>query len=385
MREEFPPMVCTRALFPFPGTVCKPPPSVHPNSHAGWQQCHGQADDHGAGGVGNQIGMSIDASCFGKAHVPYCKHTSIAKSIGIWVIFTIFWMCWKWIHLLSCLIATGYSDQPCNHDKSSQPQWFRTPCRTPPGQDNGGPESEINRGSTRDGDGLLAPKTLETSQELYPMTVKLIFADPMAFDLTVMILVGGDEVDICADDDESMSVMICIPKKPYMNIHPWGIGWGVGELIWWHVYPWGLSNAGSHAGQRPTTRRTGCSFCIVSTSGVWVVRLLPPAPSPSPRTSPLHPPFSTLSPSFWVPKCLNQLHFLSLHPHTPQSTSLRLYSGLYAFFLPDDLFHIYLSDNSLTLSGLLPAPFFLWARHPLQVAFSVQSSWICGAHNMQKS
>ena len=207
----------------------------------------------------------------------------------------------------------------------------------------------------------------------------------MAFDLTVMILVGGDEVDICADDDESMSVMICIPKKPFMNIHPWGIGWRVGELIWWHVYPWGLSNAGSHAGQRPTTRRTGCSFCIVSTSGVWVVRLLPPAPSPSPRTSPLHPPFSTLSPSFWVPKCLNQLHFLSLHPHTPQSTSLRLYSGLYAFFLPDDLFHIYLSDNSLTLSGLLPAPFFLWARHPLQVAFSVQSSWICGAHNMQKS
>lgn len=24
--------------------------------------------------------MSIDASCFGKAHVPYSKHTSIAKS-----------------------------------------------------------------------------------------------------------------------------------------------------------------------------------------------------------------------------------------------------------------------------------------------------------------
>lgn len=39
------------------------------------------------------------------------------------------------------------------------------PCRTSPGQDNGGRESEINRGSTRDGDGMLAPKTLETSQE----------------------------------------------------------------------------------------------------------------------------------------------------------------------------------------------------------------------------
>lgn len=49
---------------------------------------------------------------------------------------------------------------------------------------------------------------------------EVIFADPMAFDLTDMILVGGDEVDICADDDESMSVMICIPKKPFMNINP---------------------------------------------------------------------------------------------------------------------------------------------------------------------
>ena len=37
------------------------------------------------------------------------------------------------------------------------------------------------------------------------MTVKLYLQIPMALDLTVMILVGGDEVDICADDDESMS------------------------------------------------------------------------------------------------------------------------------------------------------------------------------------
>ena len=51
---------------------------------------------------------------------------------------------------------------------------------------------------------------------------------------------------------------------------------------------------------------------VVSIQQRGAVPLLPPVPSPSSPISPPLPPFSILSLCFWVPKCLNQLHFLTL-------------------------------------------------------------------------
>ncbi len=116
------------------------------------------------------------------------------------------------------------------------------------------------------------------------------------------------------------------------------------------------------------------SLCICSSKAWWSVQLLPLAPSPSPPISHPPPPFTTPSLCFLVLKCLNQLHFLTSH------VSLPLYSWLYAFF--SSLCSPDLCDNSLTFAGLLPAHFFLWARHPLQVALSplnISNTW-CPLH-----
>ena len=74
---------------------------------------------------------------------------------------------------------------------------------------------------------------------------------------------------------------------------------------------------------------------------IWIVSiqeahcnfsLLPPGPCHPYLPQP--PPFSTPSLCFLVPKCLNQLHFLTLHPQLSHPTSLLLYSWFYASFLP---------------------------------------------------
>ena len=91
--------------------------------------------------------------------------------------------------------------------------------------------------------------------------------------------------------------------------------------------------------------------------------------SPSPPISPPPHPFPTLSPCFLVARSLDQLHFLTLNLQLSHSTSLQLYSWLYAFF-SSLCSSPYFRDNSLTFSGLLPDLFFIWARHPLQVALS---------------
>ena len=103
----------------------------------------------------------------------------------------------------------------------------------------------------------------------------------------------------------------------------------------------------------------------------WSVQLLP---APSPPISPPPPPFSSPSLCFFSPRMseLNQFYFLTLHPQLSHSYSLLLYSWLHDFFLPYIPHHIF-HDNSITFSGLLPAHFILWARHPLQVALSPQS------------
>ena len=100
--------------------------------------------------------------------------------------------------------------------------------------------------------------------------------------------------------------------------------------------------------------------------------------SPSPPISPPPHPFSTLSPCFSVARSLDQLHFLTLKPQLSHSTSLQLYSWLYAFF-SSLCSSSYFLDNSLTFSGLLPDHFFIWARHPLQVVLSPPnvSSTLC--------
>ena len=69
------------------------------------------------------------------------------------------------------------------------------------------------------------------------------------------------------------------------------------------------------------------------------------------------PPFPTPSLCFLVSKCLNQLHFLTLHLHTSHSTSLLLYSWLYAFF-SSLCSSPYFRDNSLRFYGFLSAHFF---------------------------
>ena len=78
----------------------------------------------------------------------------------------------------------------------------------------------------------------------------------------------------------------------------------------------------------------------------------------------------------WSTAFLN--FFLTLNPQLSHSTSLQLYSWLYAFF-SSLCSSSYFRDNSLTFSGLLPDHFFIWARHPLQVVLSPPnvSSTLC--------
>ena len=88
----------------------------------------------------------------------------------------------------------------------------------------------------------------------------------------------------------------------------------------------------------------------------WSVQLLPPAPSSSPPISPPPPPFSTPSLCFLVPKCLNQLHFLTLHPQLSHSTYILDCMPSFLLYV----LHIsspYLRDNSLTFLGYYPPIF----------------------------
>ena len=101
------------------------------------------------------------------------------------------------------------------------------------------------------------------------------------------------------------------------------------------------------------------------------------SPSPWPPISPPQPPFSTTSPCFLIPKCLNQLHFTTFALYFPPIVFLivSFFSSLCS--------SPYFRDNSLTnVCGLLPAHFFLWARHPLQVALSPLniSNTLCPLH-----
>ena len=120
---------------------------------------------------------------------------------------------------------------------------------------------------------------------------------------------------------------------------------------------------------------------VLRLDGQFNFSSLPPSPPPSISPPPLS--FSTPSLCFLVSKCLNQLHFLTLHLQTSHSTytSLLLNSWLYAFF-SSLCSSLYFRDNSLTFSGLLSAHFFLRARHPLQVALSPLniSNALCPLH-----
>ena len=95
----------------------------------------------------------------------------------------------------------------------------------------------------------------------------------------------------------------------------------------------------------------------------------PFAPPTSPPTFPSPPPPSTPNICFLVLTCLAHLLFLTLHPHTAQCTSSWLYTFFFSF-ISSLCSAWYFCHNSLTCSALFPAHFSLWARHPLQVAFS---------------
>ena len=81
--------------------------------------------------------------------------------------------------------------------------------------------------------------------------------------------------------------------------------------------------------------------CNSSSEARWLVKLLPPAPSPSPPTSSPPAPFSTLSPCFLVPKGL--VTFLSL-----TLAHLTVYFPLIAFLIACRM------PSFLPFSGLLP-------------------------------
>ena len=107
----------------------------------------------------------------------------------------------------------------------------------------------------------------------------------------------------------------------------------------------------------------------------------PFAPPTSPPTFPSPPPPSTLNICFLVLTCLAHLFFLTLHPHTAQSTSSWLYTFFFSF-ISSLCSAWYFCHSSLTFSALFPAHFSLWARHPLQVAFPPRniSNPLCPLH-----
>ena len=152
---------------------------------------------------------------------------------------------------------------------------------------------------------------------------------------------------------------------------------------------------------KPTSRKTlvkgdylgECQSCTYNFHCVWfcgylsVVNSLdgqfsPPfAPPTSPPTFPSPPPPSTPNICFLVLTCLAHLFFLTLHPHTAQSTSSWLYTFFFSFI--SSLCSAWcFCHNSLTFSALFPAHFSLWARHPLQVAFPPRniSNPLCPLH-----
>ncbi len=102
--------------------------------------------------------------------------------------------------------------------------------------------------------------------------------------------------------------------------------------------------------------------------------------SPTPSIGP----FSTPSLCPLVSKRHNQLHFLTLHPQLSHPTSLLLYSWyfLIVFLLFFLMFFNIFPWQLPNFSGLLPAHFFLRARHPLQVALSTlnMSNTLCLLH-----
>ena len=109
---------------------------------------------------------------------------------------------------------------------------------------------------------------------------------------------------------------------------------------------------------------------------------LPPPYYPPTFSSP--PPLSTLFLCFSVLRCLAHFFFLTLHAHThthtSQSTSILLHTFFFINLL--SVVSMIICHNSFTFSGLFPAHFSLWARHPLQVALSSLniSNPLCSLH-----
>ena len=81
----------------------------------------------------------------------------------------------------------------------------------------------------------------------------------------------------------------------------------------------------------------------------WIGLILPPAPLALATHISATPSVFNSIPMLFS----SRMHVVTLHPHTSHSTSLWLFPRQ----LPN-------------FSGLLSAHYFLWARHPLQVAFS---------------
>ena len=122
-----------------------------------------------------------------------------------------------------------------------------------------------------------------------------------------------------------------------------------------------------------------CNAIVVnSLDGQFSPPFAPPTPPP---TFPSPPPPSTPNICFLILTCLAHLFFLTLHPHTAQSTSSWLYTFLFSF-ISSLCSAWYFCHNSLTFSALFPAHFSLWARHPLQVAFPPRniSNPLCPLH-----
>ena len=113
---------------------------------------------------------------------------------------------------------------------------------------------------------------------------------------------------------------------------------------------------------------------VISLDGQFCPPFAPPTP---PSTFPPPPP----NICFLVLTCLAHLFFLTLHPHTAQSTSSWLYTFFFSF-ISSLCSAWYFCHNSLTFSALFPAHFSLWARHPLQVAFPPRniSNPLCPLH-----
>ena len=141
-------------------------------------------------------------------------------------------------------------------------------------------------------------------------------------------------------------------------------------LVFWHVL-------------KPTCFKPSdvCHWCegvVNSLDGQFSPPFAPPT---SPPTFPSPPPPSTPNICFLVLACLAHLFFLTLHPHTAQSTSSWLYTFFFSF-ISSLCSAWYFCHNSLTFSALFPAHFSLWARHPLQVAFPPRniSNPLCPLH-----